>query len=111
MHVFQNDQPGQKVMSASNPMIKSTYTNDQTVMLYMNKLERNQYINTGRTLNLIMDQTQRKRDLYYKMEIFSSVDFSAFKLGKKYAHKQVVQVPDIVMSGGPPSSPFFYKNP
>ncbi len=28
MHVFQNNQPGQKVMSASNPLIKSTYTND-----------------------------------------------------------------------------------
>lgn len=41
MHVFQNDQPGQKVMSASNPLIKSTYTNDQTVMLYMNNLDRN----------------------------------------------------------------------
>lgn len=28
MHVFQNNSPGQKVMSATNPLIKSTYTND-----------------------------------------------------------------------------------
>lgn len=111
MHCYKNDQPGQKVTSASNPLIKSTYTNDQTVMLYLNKVIQSDWVSSGKALNLILDQTKRTRDLYYKMEIFSSIDFQAIKVGKKYAHKQVFQVPDMTISGGPPSSPFFYKNP
>lgn len=62
-------------------------------------------------LNLVLDQTKRKRDLFYKVEIFSSIDFEAQRVGKKFTYKQVLEVPKMPISGGNTSSPFFYKNP
>jgi hypothetical protein len=38
-------------------------------------------------MNLILDQLDRKKDLYYKVEIFSTYDFESQKLGKKYPYK------------------------
>lgn len=65
----------------------------------------------SKELCLILDQLQRKKDLYFKVEIFSSYNFVAGRLGKTFANKQTLQVPQIGMSGGAPSCPFFYKNP
>jgi hypothetical protein len=79
-------------------------------MLKIQGLDKTAYLDQGHLLNICLDQTERKRDLFYKIEIYSSHDFSSQKLGKKYTHKQVLQVPS-VPSGGTPSSPFFYKNP
>jgi len=49
--------------------------------------------------------------LYFKVEIFSSVNFAASRCGKNYPYKYTLEVPAIPISGGAPSSPFFYKNP
>jgi len=84
MHVYKSDTPGAKVLSAGNPLVKSTYTNEQTVMLYVRNLNAAEYVGTGALLNLVLDQTKRKKDLYYKVEIYSSVSFSAIRAGKKY---------------------------
>jgi len=87
MHVYKNDTPNSKITSASNPLVKSTYTNEQSVMLYVKDLNPAEYIGTGKLLNLVLDQTKRKKSLYFKVEIFSSVNFSASRIGKKYLYK------------------------
>ena len=87
MHVYKNDTPNSKITSAGNPLVKSTYTNEQCIMLYVKDLKAEVYIGTGKLLNLVLDQTKRKKSLYFKVEIFSSVNFSASRVGKKYLHK------------------------
>jgi hypothetical protein len=111
MHVYKNDNPGEKLLNGGHPLIKSTYTNEQTVMLYMQNLDRNAVLEQRQALCLVLDQLKRKKDLFYKVEVSSSHDFASQRLGKKYAHKQVIEVPTMPVSGGPPSSPFFFKNP
>lgn len=59
----------------------------------------------------MLDQTERTRDLYFKVEIFSCCDFTATRLGKKYAYRYELPVPQLALSGGTPNDPFFYKNP
>ena len=56
-------------------------------MLYIQDLESSEYVNTNKLLNLVLDQTERTKDLFYKVEIFSSVTFKAIKLGKNFSHK------------------------
>lgn len=87
MHVYDADKPGEKTYNAGRPVIKSTYKNEQTCMLYIRDLDGHKYINTKNLLNLCLDQTQRTRDLYFKVSLFSSVPFNAQKLGKKYGYK------------------------
>ena len=62
-------------------------------------------------LNLILDQTERTKDLFFKIEIFSNMEFTSQKLGKKMPYRYDLQVPNLQVSGGTPSDPFFYKNP
>ena len=111
MHVYQSDKQGKKLYEAHNPLIKSTYKNEQTIMLYIQDLTPSDYIDTKKYLNLVLDQTERKKDLYFKVEILSSQNFNAERLGKKYAYKYELAVPALPISGGLPSDPFFYKNP
>ena len=49
--------------------------------------------------------------MFFKVEIFSSCDFAAERLGKKYVYKYELQVPQKPISGGTPNDAFFYKNP
>lgn len=111
MHVYPCNEPNQKITNPGHPLIKSTYTNEQTIMLRIADLDRATYIEKRQMLNLVLDQTKRKKDLFYKVEIYSSVDFGAQRVGKKYTYKQTVDVPTMPISGGSTSSPFFYKNP
>ena len=55
MHVYKTDQVAGKTMSASNPLVKSTYTNEQTIMLYIQNLKSEDYIGTHNLLNLVLD--------------------------------------------------------
>ena len=80
-------------------------------MVYMSDLNQATYVNTGKLLNLCLDQNQRDKDLYFKVQIYSSVPFHAVKLGKKHQYRQELVVPQLPISGGTPSCPFFYKNP
>ena len=56
-------------------------------MLYIQNLTREEYVDKGKLLNLVLDQLDRKKDLYYKVEIFSTYDFESFRLGKQYPYK------------------------
>jgi hypothetical protein len=38
--------------------------------------------NPSALLNLILDQTERTKDLFYKVEIFSNMEFTSQRLGK-----------------------------
>lgn len=81
-------------------------------MTYMSGLQASEFVNNeSALLNLILDQTERFKDLFFKVEIFSSMEFLSSKLGKKLAFKYDLPVPTIPVSGGTPSDPFFYKNP
>ena len=55
MHVYNNDNAGKKVLKASNPIIQSVYTNEQTVMLYIQNLDKNVYCTGEQPLALILD--------------------------------------------------------
>jgi hypothetical protein len=80
-------------------------------MLYVQNLTTQDYLDTGKLLNLVLDQKDRKKDLFFKVEIYSTINFNSIRLGKKYLYKQEVQVPLIQINGGKPSCPFFFKNP
>jgi hypothetical protein len=46
-------------------------------MLYLKDLSAAEYVDTGKLLNLVLDQKDRKKDLYFKVEIYSVVNFNA----------------------------------
>jgi hypothetical protein len=47
-------------------------------MLYMRKeITNKEYLDTGKLLNLVLDQKDRKKDLFFKVEIYSTVNFNA----------------------------------
>jgi len=50
---------------------------EQTVLLKIQGLDKAAYLDQGHLLNICLDQTERKRDLFYKLEIYSSHDFTA----------------------------------
>ena len=80
-------------------------------MVRLKKLDYATYVERGQLLNLCLDQNQRDRDLYFKIQIYSTAPFNAVKLGQKHQYKQELVVPSLPISGGTPSCPFFYKNP
>lgn len=81
MHVYEATKPGEKTYNAGRPMLKSTYRNEQTIMVRMSDLDHATYAGTGKLLNLCLDQNQRARDLFFKVQIYSSAPFNAAKLG------------------------------
>ena len=42
MHVYDNKTPGKRIFSAGHPIVKSVYTNEQTVMLYIKDMDKNE---------------------------------------------------------------------
>lgn len=88
MHVYKNKTPGKKILNAGRPLIKSVYTNEQTVMLYIRNMDKAELLQNQ--LCLVLDQLKRKKDLYYKVDIFSSLNFQAARLGKKYPWVQTL---------------------
>lgn len=45
MHVYKNKTPGKKILNAGRPLIKSVYTNEQTVMLYIRNIDKDEFTN------------------------------------------------------------------
>jgi calpain-7 len=66
MHVFNNPTKGTKVLEDKNCHKRSVYSPEQTIMLYLS-LEKAQYFNVGKVLNLVLDQHKRQKDLYYNI--------------------------------------------
>jgi hypothetical protein len=56
-------------------------------MVRLKKLDHATYVERGQLLNLCLDQNQRDRDLYYKIQIYSTAPFNAVKLGQKHLYK------------------------
>ena len=111
MHLYSASEPGKKTLSASDPLVKSLYINEQTFMLYNTHMKIQQVLNPGMLLNLVLDQTGRSKDLYFKVEIFCNLNFNAQSLNKRLAFCERLEVPTLPLNGGRPSCPFFYKNP
>jgi archaellum biogenesis ATPase FlaH len=55
MHLYGNRERGKKVLSASNPVVKSVYMNEQTVMLYVTDLTLEEALDPGMFYNLVLD--------------------------------------------------------
>ena len=66
MHVFNNPTKGTKVLEDKNCHKRSVYSPEQTIMLLLS-LEKAQYFNVGKVLNLVLDQHKRQKDLYYNI--------------------------------------------
>ena len=45
MHVYKTNKVGEPTYSAGSPLVKSTYRNDQTIMLYVTEFEADQFVN------------------------------------------------------------------
>lgn len=58
-------------------------------------------------MNLVLDQLDRERDLYFNIRVFSQVPFALVRAGMNFKYNQKVQVPS-TPGGGVPSSPVFY---
>jgi hypothetical protein len=61
-------------------------------------------------LNLVLDQHQRHKDLYYNIRVYSSEPFETGRAQLGYKFKQSIAVPSC-RGGGVPSSSDFYCNP
>ena len=109
MHVYPNNEKNRKVTSASGSLVRSTYSPEQTVMLYL-RLKAHEYFNLNKVLNLVLDELDREQDLFYQVKVFSSYPFEMQRIGKEFTNSQKIAVPDVV-GGGVPSSNTFYKNP
>ena len=74
MHVYESPTEGARIPRDKKALVRSVYSPEMTIMTYL-KLEANQYIGTGKVLNLVLDQLDRKRDLFYNIRVFASVPF------------------------------------
>ena len=108
MHVFNNDSRG-KVLEDRNCVKRSKYSPQQSIMLYLH-LPSAAHLTQDKVLNLVLDQLDRKRDLYFNVRVFANVPFEVGRAGLNYKFRQEIVVPNM-LGGGPPSSPYFYKNP
>lgn len=109
MHVYPNNEKGSKILAASGSLIRSTYSPEQSVMLYL-EIKATEYFNLNKVLNLVLDQLDRKQDLFYQVRVFSSHPFEMNRIGKQFKMMEKVAITDCV-GGGTPSSHLFYKNP
>jgi len=74
MHAYQNMTGSAKILEDRNPLIKSVYTNEQNYMLYL-ELPAAEYLNQQKTINLVLDQHQRMKDLFFNIRVLSSCTF------------------------------------
>jgi hypothetical protein len=109
MHVYENNVKGAKLLEDRNCFIRSVYSPEQTVMLYLH-LDKAKHFNVANVLNLVLDQSNRHKDLFYNIKVFASEAFETGRAGLGYKHKQQIQVQSM-LGGGVPSSHTFYKNP
>jgi hypothetical protein len=74
MHAYPNLGGFTKVLEDKNALVKSIYTNEQNYMLYL-ELPRAEYMNAQKIINLVLDQHQRKKDLFFNIKVMSSCAF------------------------------------
>jgi hypothetical protein len=74
LHVYPNKKEGKKILDSHGSIIRSTYTPEQTITLRLN-LKANEYYKMSQVLNLVLDQDQRKKDLYFNIRIYSNSPF------------------------------------
>jgi calpain-7 len=108
MHCYPNNGKA-KVLEDRNCVKKSKYSSTQTIMLYLD-LPSQTYLHPQKVLNLVLDQLDRKKDLYFNVRVFSNVAFEVGRAGLNYKFRQEILVPN-TMGGGTANAPFFYKNP
>jgi|LauGreDrversion4_2_1035121.scaffolds.fasta_scaffold68705_1 hypothetical protein len=78
MHVYpNNDIKGSKLYKAANAIIRSTYRSTQTVMLYLKLPNAQEYIDSNKLLNLVLDTMDRDTDLFFNVRIFSTHPFES----------------------------------
>ena len=58
MHVYPNNEKNTKILTPSGSLVRSHYSPEQTVMLYL-KLKTSEYFNLNKVLNLVLDQMDR----------------------------------------------------
>ena len=108
MHCYPNNGKS-KVLEDRNCVKKSKYSSTQTIMLYLD-LPSQTYLHPQKVLNLVLDQLDRKKDLYFNVRVFSNVAFEVGRAGLNYKFRQEIIVPN-TMGGGTANAPYFYKNP
>lgn len=81
MHVYPNNEKGSKTLTASNSLLRSPYSSEQSVMLYL-EIKAAEYFNLNKVLNLVLDQLERQQDLYYQVRVFSAYPFEMGRIGK-----------------------------
>jgi len=54
MHVYPNSNIGEKVLEDRNAIVRSVYSPEQTIMLYLT-LSAGEYFNINKVLNLVLD--------------------------------------------------------
>ena len=74
LHVYPSTAGEGARVTGGHSLVKSTYSPSITSMTYL-KLKTSEYVNTGKVLNLVLDQMDRTRDLYYNIRVFASVPF------------------------------------
>ena len=84
MHVFNNPHKGQKILEDKNAVIRSTYSPETTIMLYLNLKANEYYSSLNNCLNLVLDQLDRKRDLFYNIRVFASAPFETGRAGTNW---------------------------
>mmetsp|Transcript_7314 Transcript_7314/g.6514 ORF Transcript_7314/g.6514 Transcript_7314/m.6514 type:complete len:140 (+) Transcript_7314:1384-1803(+) len=78
LHAYPNPAGFTKLLEDKHALEKSVYTNEQNYMLYL-ELPRSEYLNSQRVVNLVLDQHQRKKDLYYNIRVHSNFNFKLEK--------------------------------
>ncbi len=109
MHLYNNNNQGQKVLEDRNCIKRSKYSPCQTIMLYLS-LPSAEHLQKTNFMNLVLDQLDRTRDLYYNIRVFSEAPFSLNRSSMQFKFTQQIQLPS-TPGGGVPSSAVFYKNP
>jgi len=76
LHVYNNaNNKNRKVTQQRGCIKRSVYSPAQTIMLYLN-LPCDEHLNQANVMNLVLDQLDRTRDLYFNIRIFSQAPFS-----------------------------------
>ena len=79
-------------------------------MLYL-ELPTKDYYNQQKTINLVLDQHQRMKDLFFNIRVFSSCQFFTQRASfSNLKHVQKIQFPNLP-GGGVPTNPLFYQSP
>ena len=74
MHVYNNGNAGKKILADRGCIKRRIYSPVTTSMLYL-ELPSAEHLNVTNVLNLVLDQLDRQKDLYFNVRVFSQVPF------------------------------------